>query len=52
MGILLSAVINQIISTSTDASYKIAGITSHRLLSAGVQNGLLYGPRSPQYQKD
>ncbi|HZG20328.1 MAG TPA: DUF799 domain-containing protein [Herbaspirillum sp.] len=52
VGILLSAVINQIISTSTDASYKIAGITSHRLLSAGVQNGLLYGPRSPQYQKD
>ncbi|MBV8623984.1 MAG: DUF799 domain-containing protein [Herbaspirillum sp.] len=52
VGILLSAVLNQIISTSTDASYKMAGLTSARLLRAGGQNGLLHGPRSPQYQKD
>ncbi len=52
IGILVSAVVNQIISTSTDASYKMAGLTSARLLRAGGQNGLLYGPRSPKYQKD
>lgn len=52
LGILLSAVVNQIISTTTDASYKMAAVTSARLLRAGGPNGLLYGPRSPQYQKD
>ncbi|WP_343742050.1 DUF799 domain-containing protein [Herbaspirillum huttiense] len=52
LGVLLSAVVNQIISTTTDASYKMAAVTSNRLLRAGGNNGLLYGPRSPQYQKD
>lgn len=52
VGVLISAVVNQIISTSTDASYKMAGLASTRLLRAGGQNGLLHGPRSPQYQKD
>ncbi len=52
LGILISAMVNQIISTSTDASYKMAGIASYRLLRAGSQNGLLHGPRSPKYQKD
>ena len=27
-------------------------ITASRLLSAGRPNGILYGPRSPKYQKD
>ncbi|MCP1573809.1 lipoprotein [Herbaspirillum rubrisubalbicans] len=52
LGVLISAVVNQIISTTTDASYKMAAVTSNRLLRAGGNNGLLYGPRSPQYQKD
>ncbi|MCA1324668.1 DUF799 domain-containing protein [Herbaspirillum sp. alder98] len=52
LGMLVSAVINQIADTLSDASFKIAGMTSHRLLMAGRANGMLYGPRSPQYQKD
>jgi len=52
VGMLVSAIVNQIIATSTDASYKIAGTASSRLLMAGHKNGMLYGPRSPQYQKD
>ncbi|MBG7621653.1 DUF799 domain-containing protein [Herbaspirillum sp. AP02] len=52
LGVLVSAMVNQIINTASDTSYKMAGITSYRLLRAGSQNGLLYGPRSPQYQKD
>lgn len=52
VGMLVSAVVNQIIGTMSDASYKIAGVTSQRLLWAGRQNGMLYGPRSPMYQKD
>ncbi|MTC56513.1 MULTISPECIES: DUF799 domain-containing protein [Providencia] len=52
VGILVSAVVNQIADTMTDKSYGIAGITSVRLLSAGKPNGILYGPRSPKYGKD
>jgi len=52
VGMLVSAVVNQIVGTVSDASYKIAGITSKRLLWAGHSNGMLYGPRSPLYQKD
>ncbi len=52
IGMLVAAVVNQIVSTTSDASYKIAGITSYRLLGAGNHNGLLYGPRSPYYQKN
>lgn len=52
VGVLVSAVINQIADTMTDKSYSIAGITSARLLSAGKPNGILYGPRSPKYGKD
>jgi len=52
VGMLVAAVVNQIIGTVSDASYPIAGITSRRLLWAGRSNGMLYGPRSPMYQKD
>ncbi|MBP6122788.1 MULTISPECIES: DUF799 domain-containing protein [Providencia] len=52
IGVLVSAVVNQIADTMTDKSYGIAGITSVRLLSAGKPNGILYGPRSPKYGKD
>ena len=52
VGMLVSAVINQIVATTTDASYKIAGTASSRLLMAGRKNGMLYGPRSPKYMSD
>lgn len=51
VGLLVTAVVKQIIGTATDAAYNYAGMTSNRLLSA-KKNGLLYGPRSPHYQKD
>ncbi|NUU02277.1 DUF799 domain-containing protein [Herbaspirillum robiniae] len=52
IGMLVAAVVNQIIGTVSDASYNMAGIASQRLLMAGHKNGMLYGPRSPQYEKD
>lgn len=52
VGMLITAAIKQIINTSTDAGYPIAGVTSQRLLSAGQNAGLLYGPRSPKYGTD
>lgn len=48
-GLLVQALVTQIIETASDRSYEIAGITSTRLLSAAMPNGILYGPRSPQY---
>lgn len=51
VGLLVAAVVNQIVGTATDAAFTYAGITGNRLLSA-KKNGLLYGPRSPNYQKD
>ena len=52
MGVLISAVINQVVSSVSDESHKIAGVTAQRLLSAGRPKGILYGPRSPNYEKD
>ncbi|WEJ72275.1 DUF799 domain-containing protein [Pseudomonas sp. PSE14] len=53
VGMLISAAVKQIISSAQDdASYPVAGITGARLLSAGRNGGLLYGPRSPKYGTD
>jgi len=52
IGMLITAAVKQIVNSSTDAGHPIAGITSARLLSAGHQNALLYGPRSPRYGTD
>jgi hypothetical protein len=49
---LLGALIKQIVETLVDESYAVTGIASHRLLSAGRPNGILYGPRSPKYKED
>ena len=49
--LLVRAVISQIVETAADASFNYAGIASQRLLSHR-NNGVLYGPRSPNYQKD
>ncbi len=51
VSMLLTAVVKQIINSSTDRSYGIAGTTSFRLLSA-QPGGILYGPRSPSYGTD
>ena len=50
IGMLVVAVVNQIANTLTDKGHEIAGITSVRLLSADMPNGILHGPRSPKYQ--
>jgi hypothetical protein len=48
-GMLVEAVINQIVETVTDRGFDISAIASQRLLSSKGHNGLLHGPRSPLY---
>lgn len=50
--LLITAILKQVVASTTDQSHTIAGITANRLMSAGLKNGLLYGPRSPNYGKD
>ena len=50
-GLLVNALVTQIIETASDTSFKYAGVASQRLLSHR-NNGVLYGPRSPNYQRD
>lgn len=52
LGMLIKAVIRQIVETVSSQGHLIAGRTSARLLSAGMPNGILYGPRSPMYLKE
>lgn len=47
IGLLVVAVVKQIIGTATDAGFNYAGIANQRLLSAPMPHGVLYGPRSP-----
>lgn len=52
MVMLITAVIEQIVHNVTDSSHKVAGMTCMRLLGGGTKNGILYGPRSPHYEKE
>ncbi|MCA3220193.1 MAG: DUF799 domain-containing protein [Burkholderiales bacterium] len=45
-GMLVAAVVNQIIGTTTDAGYNYAGMANGRLILG--PEGVLYGPRSPR----
>jgi hypothetical protein len=49
VGLLVTAIVKQIIGTATDAGYNYAGIANARLLGAPRPNGVLPGPRSPLY---
>ena len=51
LGVLVVALVEQVINSSTDRSYQIAGMTSTRLLSTNAVNGVLPGPRSPLHQR-
>lgn len=51
IGLLVKAVVEQIIASTTDRSHPMAGVASQRLLAAGRPNGMLFGPRSPLYGK-
>ncbi|MBL8350296.1 MAG: DUF799 domain-containing protein [Burkholderiaceae bacterium] len=46
IGLLVQAVVNQIVSATTDAAYGYAGVAGARLI--GGPEGVLYGPRSPR----
>jgi hypothetical protein len=48
-GLLLTALVRQIVGTTTDAAYNYGGIASMRLMGAPRHNGVLPGPRSPLY---
>jgi hypothetical protein len=45
-GLLVQALVLQIVGSTTDAAYNYAGIASARLISG--PEGVLYGPRSPR----
>lgn len=49
IGLLVMAAVKQIIGTATDAGFSYAGIANHRLLSAPMPHGVVYGPRSPSF---
>ncbi|NLY59060.1 MAG: DUF799 domain-containing protein [Gammaproteobacteria bacterium] len=51
VGMLVQALVDQVANSLSDRSHQIAGITSTRLLSAGMPNGILQGPRSPTYAR-
>ncbi len=51
-GLLISAIVKQVMASALDQGHRIAGVTTARLLSPGRPNGMLYGPRSPNYGKD
>jgi len=50
IGMLVQAVVNQIVNTLSDRSFRVAGATDQLLLTAGQPGGILYGPRSPKYE--
>ena len=45
--LLIFALVNQIVGTTTDAAYKYAAVANARLLGVPIANGILPGPRSP-----
>lgn len=49
LGMLITAAITQVAHTATEKAHEIAEVTSIRMLSAGKDGDLLYGPRSPKY---
>lgn len=50
-GLLVKAIVKQVVSSAVDQGHDISKITSARLLTP-KPNGLLYGPRSPMYQSE
>lgn len=52
VGLLVTALLNQILDTVNERSVQIASVANHRLVAKGLPNGLLSGPRSPDYGKE
>jgi hypothetical protein len=51
VGLLVTAIVQQVVNTAADTSFNFAGIANTRLLGAPRYNGVLPGPRSPHYGK-
>ncbi|WP_394790720.1 DUF799 domain-containing protein [Rhodoferax sp.] len=51
VGLLVTALVRQVIGSVGDPGHQVSAMANSRLLRARA-GGLLYGPRSPQYQKD
>ena len=51
VGMLVVALVDQVINTTTERSHQIAGLTSMRLLTTHGVNGILPGPRAPALQR-
>jgi hypothetical protein len=49
VGMLITAVVAQVISSIRDDSHPMAGLATQRLLTAAQPRGMLHGPRSPNY---
>jgi len=49
LGMLVQAIVDQVVNTLSDRSYALAGMADQMLLRAGQPGGLLYGPRSAHY---
>lgn len=49
IGLLVTALVTQVVATASDAAYNYAGIANVRMLGAPRYNGVLPGPRSPLY---
>jgi hypothetical protein len=49
VGLLVAAIVNQVVGTATDAAFNYAAIANARLLGAPRVNGVLPGPRSKIY---
>lgn len=46
VGMLVQAVLTQVLNNATDASYRVAGIAAQRLLNTNPTTGILPGPRA------
>lgn len=51
VGLLVQALVTQILNSATDRSHPMAGLATQRLLAVRAPNGVLPGPRSPLYGK-
>lgn len=51
VGLLVAAVVKQIVGSATDAAFNYASIANARLLGAPRYNGVIPGPRSPNFGK-
>ena len=52
VGVLVDAAIGQVFNSLRDQEHVVAGMASKKLLTAGSNVGLLYGPYSSQYHKN